>query len=95
MHELDGEALVFDPVSADTHRLNETALFIWRQCDGQRDAAQIACRLTESYDVSDEQARNCVDRVLDQLETCGLITATNGPQSVYEDPSPVQGRGQG
>ncbi len=73
MHELDGEALIFDPVSADTHRLNETALLIWRQCDGRHDVEHIASRLTETYDVSENEAMECVRRSLEEFDTCGLI----------------------
>jgi len=73
VHELDGEALIFDPVSADTHRLNETALFIWRQCDGRHDVEHIALRLIETYDVSENEVMECVRRSREEFDTCGLI----------------------
>ncbi len=73
MHELDGEALIFDPVSADTHRLNETALFIWRQCNARQDASQIAERLTDMYNVSRDEALECVERLLETLRERKLI----------------------
>jgi hypothetical protein len=75
VHELDGEALIFDPVSADTHRLNETALFVWRHCDGRHSAGQVAQKLTQAYDVSVEVAVECVMRVVDQFESSGLLLA--------------------
>jgi hypothetical protein len=77
VHVLDGEALIFDPVSADTHRLNETALFVWRQCDGRHSAEQTARKLIQAYDVSIDVAMECVERVFDQFESSGLVVATN------------------
>lgn len=68
VHELDDEALIYDATTADTHRLNTTALFIWRQCDGQQGVQQIAQRLAEVYDVPFERARKHVERVLSELQ---------------------------
>ena len=48
VQELDGEALVYDPVTADTHRLNETAYFIWRSCDGRSTSESVAEQLHEA-----------------------------------------------
>ena len=77
IQELDGEALIFDPVSADTHRLNQTALFIWRQCDARQDTSQIARRLTEAYDVSHDRALQCVEHLLETLRKRRLIHEAN------------------
>ena len=67
VHELDGEALLFDAVSGDTHRLNGTALFIWRECDGRQDAHQVAERLAEVYDVSPESGVEHVEQMFNKL----------------------------
>ena len=64
VHELDDEALIYDAATADTHRLNGTALCIWNACDGRRDADQIAVRLTEIYDISRATAQDHVARIL-------------------------------
>lgn len=82
MHELDGEALIFDPVSADTHRLNETALFVWQQCDGRHDAEQIARRLIQAYDVSIDRALESVERVFDEFESCHLMITTDDDKAL-------------
>lgn len=74
VHVLDGEALMFDAVSGDTHRLNETALFIWRQCNGRRDASRVAARLTEVYDVPKAYALEHVERMMEELEHRHLVT---------------------
>lgn len=73
VHELDGEALVYDAATADTHRLNETALFIWRACDGRHDADGLAVRVSETYDVPAHEARNYVDCALEELASRNLV----------------------
>lgn len=73
MHELDGEALMFDPVSSDTHRLNETALFIWRRCDGEHPVRCIAEELAAGYDVTIEEALQHVNQLLADLGDQGLL----------------------
>jgi PqqD family protein of HPr-rel-A system len=73
VHELDGEALIFDPGTGDTHRLNETALFIWNRCDGSQDAAGIAAALAEAYEVSAEEAHGHVERIVKDFDERGLL----------------------
>jgi len=73
IQELDGEALVYDPVTADTHRLNETAYFIWQACDGRMTAAHVAERLLESYDVAPKEATSHTNRLLGELLQRGLL----------------------
>ena len=80
VHELDGEALVYDAASGNTHRLNGTALFIWQQCDGCRNTRQVASRLTEAYDISPEQALQHVARVFAEFEERDLVAAAGGTE---------------
>ena len=68
VHELDGEALLFDAVSGDTHRLNGTALFIWRECDGRKDARQVAERVAKAYDISLDSAVEHVERIFNEFD---------------------------
>jgi hypothetical protein len=68
VHELDGEALVFDAASGDTHRLNSTALFIWNECDGLKVACQIAERLAEVYEVSPDSAVLHVEGIWNEFD---------------------------
>ncbi len=78
IHELDGEALIFDPVSADTHHLNQTALLIWRQCDGGKDTLGIAQGLADVYGVSPAAAFGHVERMLLMLKERDLLIAGDG-----------------
>ncbi|MBN1344897.1 MAG: PqqD family protein [Phycisphaerae bacterium] len=64
VEELDGQAILSDPVDGSTHRLNATALEVWRWCDGCRTTLQIADRLTARYEVEFEVALNHVDQLM-------------------------------
>lgn len=73
VQELDGEALIFDADSSDTHRLNTTASFIWRLCDGVHEVESIAAEMAGTYDVSREEAVQHVRRMLGEFREHGLL----------------------
>lgn len=73
MHELDGEALVYDAASTDTHRLNATAWFIWRRCNGARSARDIAAGLCDVFDVDVATALGHVRRTIELLAGKGML----------------------
>ena len=75
VQELDGEALIYDPATADTHRLNRTAYLIWCGCDGRSATADLAARLTEAYDVERQEATQHAQRMVDELIQRGLVFA--------------------
>ena len=77
IHELDGEGLIFDARTTDTHRLNETALCIWHACDGTRNVQQIAELLTEQFDVEMDEAHAHVEQFLATLQDAGLVAPSN------------------
>ena len=54
--EVDGELLIYDRVRDKAHCLNETAAAIWKRCDGQTTARDIADSLAqETAGVVDER----------------------------------------
>lgn len=73
LQQLDGEGLVFDPLSSDTHHLNPTALFILLACDGASAPVEIAERMAGKFDVSAEDAKWHVARTIADLTRRGLI----------------------
>lgn len=73
VHKLDDEALLFDPLTSNTHRLNATAFEIWKQCDGTQKAAEIASRLTELFEVSLADSQQHVDRMIHELRSLQLL----------------------
>lgn len=73
IHEIDGEALIFDPTTGDTHHMNETALFVWRCCDGHGTAGEIAAKLADLFDVGRSEARQHVNRILGEFAERRLV----------------------
>ncbi len=73
VHELDDEALIYDAESANTHRLNATAYFIWRQCDGRRNVSAVAHRMCDVYEVDFRAAVKHVTRILREFVDHGLV----------------------
>ena len=67
VHDLDGEAVLYDPRANLTHRLNGSGLFIWRHCDGSHTADGIVTALTQTYDVAPEVARRDVVCAIEQM----------------------------
>ncbi len=73
VHELDGEALVYDPITSDTHQLNQTAYRIWQACDGSRSPSAIARELTDVYAISFASALSHVERIMSEFQALRLI----------------------
>lgn len=73
LHEIDGEALVHDSQTGDTHWLNETALLVWRRCDGSHDVGQLADILAGAYDIPAMHAVEHVGRILQEFHDRRLI----------------------
>ncbi|MFQ5494596.1 MAG: HPr-rel-A system PqqD family peptide chaperone [Phycisphaerae bacterium] len=82
IHELDGEALIYDPVSGDTHHLNETAFFVWNDCDGTTSMSRIVDHLVESFDVQRPEAAAHVERVLDDFRARKLAGQAGGQEGM-------------
>jgi hypothetical protein len=76
---LDAEAILIGPGVNMRYRLNETALFIWRRCDGRTTTRQIAAQLVETFDAD-------FDRALDHVEQVVAVFAAAG---LFEPPNPA------
>lgn len=70
---LEDEAIVFDPRSHTTHRLNATALTIWWLCAGADSVRQVAARVAEVYDVSLDRAAADVTGIVAKLNDLDLV----------------------
>lgn len=79
VHELDGEAFIYDPSTADTHRLNETAYYIWQRCDASRRLSDIAGELADEYDVDLAEAAAHVARIVSDFVARRLVVPANEP----------------
>lgn len=76
-HELDGEALLFDPRTRKTYLLNKTAFAVWRHCDGQATARQIANEQSEDYEVQFEAALDHVEQLVTLFADSELLDLGN------------------
>lgn len=61
---LGDEILVIDTTKRKSHRLLETAAFLWDHCDGRTSVDQLAQSLTEHYDVEHEVANRDVLEIM-------------------------------
>jgi len=73
--ELDGELVLFDPLTNVTHRLNQTAAFVYLCCDGQRTLHDVAAEYQEAFGVAPEVSQRDVRHVLMSLERLALINS--------------------
>lgn len=79
--ELDGEAILLDPQAGCSYNLNPVGTLIWKLLDGQHDAEAIVTAICEAYEVEPEQARQDMQRLLDDLLT-NKLAGLASPSSV-------------
>jgi hypothetical protein len=73
--ELDErEGVLVDLNSKRYYTLNETALFVWRLLEKKTPANEIIRELSESYEVTPEQAAASVDHLISELSQRNLLT---------------------
>lgn len=75
LRESRSGATLYDPLTASSHRLNATALEIWKQCDGSQRAADIAARLSGLFEVSLAESQKHVDRMINELQSLQMLVA--------------------
>ncbi len=77
--ELDGEAVLYDERSGAVHRFNETALTVWKACDGSRCVSEISQALTQRYALGSGEALTEAEKVIRDLEAKGLLIERPDP----------------
>lgn len=70
----EGEGVLVDLNAKRYYTLNETALFVWRRLEKGTALTEIVSQLTETYDVTPEQARASVDNLISELSRRNLLT---------------------
>ncbi len=68
---VDGEVVVYDLESHEAHSLNPSVAAVWRLCDGQRGAADIAA--AASTELGQPMTRELVELALAQLSEATLL----------------------
>jgi hypothetical protein len=77
--ELANETLVYDELSHEAHCLNETAAFVWKDCDGRTSPAEMARRLERR--MMTPVSEQMVWLALRQLSKSGLLEGPLPSQS--------------
>ena len=70
---LDEEALLYDPVTGQIHRLNQSALDVWQQCDGKRTTKALAHRQTDIFDIDFATALDNVEQLVAFFAEAGVL----------------------
>lgn len=74
VQQVGPEVVVLDQTANRAHRLNPTAAFIWRNCDGTRSPANLSRLLREEFGIEDPSGE--VTRLaLEDLQKLQLIEA--------------------
>ena len=75
---VDLEIVVLDRHNGSIHQLNQTASFVWEQCDGESSLEEIAARMAEAFEVDFSTAMSDVRNMIQQLHDIGLLKVRNG-----------------
>jgi hypothetical protein len=72
---LQGELMLFDPVSSKFFVLNSTMAFLWRHCDGDRSLDDVVTAMTDAFSgVDPETAKADLSAAVEELRDGGLIS---------------------
>jgi PqqD family protein of HPr-rel-A system len=71
--ELDGEAVVYDPLPDKLHYLNHTAALIFQLCNGRMTISEIAGTLGDAYEMDAQVLEDEIRPLLRRLQTLGLV----------------------
>jgi len=70
----DPDLLLLDPVSGQVKVLNETAVFIWDRCDGEKTLDSVMEEMAAIYDgISAEEIENDLVMVINKFVSSGLV----------------------
>jgi hypothetical protein len=73
VREVVGDILVLDIESGRIHQLNETAGFIWRNCEEEPSVERLAELLASAYEVGQDTAVRDVSETLRLLRELNLV----------------------
>lgn len=71
--EVDGELLLLDRDGGQLHKLNTSASFIWRGCNGESTVADIAMALAREYGLTQTRAEQDVVETIGKLAELGVV----------------------
>jgi hypothetical protein len=72
-YQIDAEAVLFDPKTHKILLLNQTALAVFRRCDGETTMRQVAESLTKTYHVAFDNALDHVEQLVGLFAASSLL----------------------
>ena len=75
MKTFEGETIVLNPKEGDFFKLNEVGALILENLDGNNTTDDLVKKITENFEVSEDQAQKDVDDFIKELEKRKLIRA--------------------
>ncbi len=73
IQHVDGEMLVLDDDNGFIHQFNESASFVWGQCDGKSSISEIASRLAIEYNLDVALATKDVSQAIKTFRNLNLV----------------------
>jgi hypothetical protein len=83
--DVDGEAVVYDPVGRDVHYMNHSAALVFGLCDGASTAREISSAIAEVYEMPVDDVYRQVRELLKGLRSKELLERP-GEQPAWQPP---------
>ena len=77
--QLQNEAILYDPSTRASYMLNETALAVWRHCDGRASTYEVAQEQSDACDVDFATVLDHVEQVIALFAENGLLEGAKRP----------------
>lgn len=77
--DVDGELVLWDPVSRTVHRLDPVGSLLWPFLDGSATVSDLALDASDVFDVPVERAQEALDVLVEQLSEARLLRVAGEP----------------
>jgi len=75
LQEIGDEVFLYDPSKGILHVLNPTAIFVWKQCDGEHTMTEIEENLRDTFQVADEiELHSDVMEIVQTFTNLGVLS---------------------
>jgi PqqD family protein of HPr-rel-A system len=89
--ELDGEAVVYDPIPGKLHFLNHSAALIFGLCDGRTTIAEMVEAIGDAYEIDPGELDGQIRPLLKELQGFGLLEG-KGAERIAQDAAAYEER---
>jgi hypothetical protein len=73
VRQVSGENAIYDPHTQAVHLLNDSALAIWEQCDGETTPSEMVGAIIDVSGLHEDVVIEDVSRTLDEFDRAGLV----------------------